>query len=293
MNALPRRMECFDISNFQGSFPVASLVHFDSGEPVKGRYRHFRIRGIEAPNDFAMMEHVVERHYQRLLSQGAALPELVIVDGGRGQLGAARKALDRLNLGDRITLIGLAKRQEEIWKDGASQSILLPRTAAALKLLQRIRNEAHRFAIGYHRRLRDQSLVRSALDDIPGVGQKTRLALLRHFGSIEAIARADATQLAAVPGIGATTAERILAVLTHPALHGGETYAAAADGVADGDDGSDDRQAADGTPPPQDDAAVPADDSPLPEDDLEAEEVEVDVQAQTTSTPAPGDLARE
>ena len=223
---LPRRIECFDISNFQGSHPVASLVHFDAAEPVKGRYRHFRIRGIAAPNDFAMMEHVVERHYARLLNQNVELPELIMVDGGRGQLSAARKALDRLGLADRIDLIGLAKREEEIWKSGSTQSILLPRTAAALKLLQRVRNEAHRFAISYHRLLRGQELVRSALDDIPGVGHKTRIALLRHFGSIEAISRASAAQLAAIPGIGTVTAQRILSVLSHPALHSGATNAA-------------------------------------------------------------------
>ena len=275
MTRLPRRIECFDISNFQGSHPVASLVHFDNAEPAKGRYRHFRIRGIAAPNDFAMMEHVVERHYARLLGQGADLPELVMVDGGRGQLSSARKALDRLGVSDRVTLIGLAKREEEIWKFGLLQSILLPRTSEALKLLQRIRNEAHRFAIGYHRRLRGQELVRSALDDIPGVGHKTRIALLRHFGSIDAIGRANASQLATIPGIGTVTAERILSVLTHPALHSGTTNA---EQVAnESDEPQEKTQSSPAAALPDTAQPETAVDEVSQDDDIEAEEVDVDV----------------
>ena len=222
---LPRRIECFDISNFQGSHPVASLVHFEAGQPVKNRYRHFRIRGIAAPNDFAMMEHVVERHFRSLVQDGLTLPELVLVDGGRGQLGAAERALAALELGQRVHLLGLAKRQEEIFRSGTAEPLVLPRSSPALKLLQRIRDEAHRFAIGYHRRLRGQELVRSALDDIPGVGTKTRIALLRRFGSVEAVSRASAEELRAVHGVGPATAERILAVLSHPALRAGTTHA--------------------------------------------------------------------
>ena len=298
ISRLPRRIECFDISNFQGSHPVASLVHFDAAEPLKGRYRHFRIRGIAAPNDFAMMEHVVERHYARLLSQNAELPELVMVDGGRGQLSAARKGLDRLGLADRVDLIGLAKRQEEIWKSGSAQSILLPRTSAALKLLMRVRNEAHRFAITYHRLLRGQELVRSALDDIPGVGHKTRIALLRHFGSIEAISRASASQLATIPGIGTMTAQRILAVLSHPALHSGATNAADEDVAADMENKSADAEASDiaalesGTTTPEPNAT-----GELPqEDDIEAEEVELELLPESTDpeqAPTPGSTSHE
>ncbi len=218
MRELPRHIECFDISNFQGSSPVASLVHFEAGQPAKKNYKHFRIRGIEAPNDFAMMEHVVERHFRALRDGAAALPELVMVDGGRGQLSAAERALSRLGLADRVTLIGLAKRYEEIYRVGNPEPLLLARTSAALKLVQRVRDEAHRFAISYHRRLRDRELMHSALDDIPGIGAKTRLALLRHFGSVARIAVASAQDLAAVTGVGAITAERILSVLSHPAL---------------------------------------------------------------------------
>lgn len=227
MRELPRRIECFDISNFQGGHPVASLVHFESAEPVKNRYRHFRIRGIEAPNDFAMMEHVVERHFRSLQQDALPLPGLVVVDGGRGQLGAARRALQRCELAERVHLIGLAKRNEEVFHGDEPQPIVLPRTSPALKLLQRVRNEAHRFAISYHRRLRGNELVRSALDDIPGVGMRTRIALLRHFGSVGAVARASAEQLTAVPGVGPATAERILSVLSHPALRQGHTNAEA------------------------------------------------------------------
>ncbi|UCE04065.1 MAG: excinuclease ABC subunit UvrC [Candidatus Latescibacterota bacterium] len=233
MRELPRRIECFDISNFQGAHPVASLVHFDAGEPVKNRYRHFRIRGIEAPNDFAMMEHVVERHFRSLVRDGHALPLLVMVDGGRGQLSAALRALERLELRDPVHLIGLAKRNEEIYSSAHEAPLQLARTSPALKLLQRIRNEAHRFAIGYHRRLRGAELVRSALDDIPGVGLKTRLALLRSFGSVDAVARASAEELARVPGVGPATAERILAVLSHPALRQGQTNAPVTDTLPD------------------------------------------------------------
>lgn len=218
MRELPRRIECFDISNLQGANPVASLVHFEAGQPVKAHYRHFRIRGIQAPNDFAMMEHVVERHYRSAQAAGRTLPELVMVDGGKGQLGAAVRALERLGLGGRVTLIGLAKREEEIFRPGEAAPLLLAPTSGALKLVQRVRDEAHRFAITYHRRLRERELVRSALDDIPGVGAKTRRALLRKFGSVAAVAAASAQELAAVPGVGPVTAERVLAVLSHPAL---------------------------------------------------------------------------
>jgi excinuclease ABC subunit C len=221
-----------------------------------------------------MMEHVVERHYARLRGQGADLPDLVMVDGGRGQLGSARKALDRLGLGDRVTLIGLAKKQEEVWKFGALQSILLPRTSEALKLLQRVSNEAHRFAIGYHRRLRGQELVRSALDDIPGVGHKTRIALLRHFGSIDAISRAQASQLATIPGIGTVTAERILSVLTHPALHTGATNAAGEIAERDPSPEAMSESLPANAPTAPERAATLVDEG---EDDIEAEEVDVDV----------------
>jgi excinuclease ABC subunit C len=175
------------------------------------------------------MEHVVERHFRSLLHDDLPLPALVVVDGGRGQIAAAARALGALELAERVHLIGLAKRQEEIHRAGSSEPLLLPRTSPALKLLQRIRDEAHRFAVSYHRHLRGQELLRSALDDIPGVGVKTRTALLRHFGSVDAVAAASAEALCAVPGVGPATAERILAVLSHPALRAGATHAQAAD----------------------------------------------------------------
>ena len=233
MRDLPREIECFDISNFQSSQPVASLVHFEAGQPAKKRYRHFRIRGIQAPNDFAMMEHVVERHFRALRDAGVPLPELVMVDGGRGQLASAERALERLGLAARVTLVGLAKRNEEIFRTGTPDPIVLPRTSPALKLVQRVRDEAHRFAISYHRRLRDRELVHSALDDIPGIGAKTRLQLLRRFGSVARVAAASAQDLSAVPGVGPVTAERILAVLSHPALRPEEAPAATPDSVED------------------------------------------------------------
>ena len=161
-------------------------------------------------------------------------PMLVVVDGGRGQLGAAARALETLDLAPRVHLLGLAKRLEEIYLHGRAEPLLLPRTSPALKLLQRLRDEAHRFAIGYHRHLRGQEFLRSALDDIPGVGLKTRGALLRHFGSVDAVAAASAEALCAVPGVGPATAERILAVLAHPALKAG-THAQGLPHEADAD----------------------------------------------------------
>jgi excinuclease ABC subunit C len=228
---------------------------------VKSLYRHFRIRGIVAPNDFAMMEHVVERHFRGGREAGRPLPELVIVDGGKGQLGAAQRALERLGLAGRMALVGLAKREEEIFRPGFPDPIVLPRTSAALKLVQRLRDEAHRFAITYHRRLRERDMVRSALDDIPGVGAKTRRALLRRFGSVAAGAAASAQDLASVPGVGAVTAERILAVLAHPALR-----------------------------PHDDAAAAAAEEAPAAPDDIE-EGDELDIDAAWVPEPAPAESA--
>ena len=187
-----------------------------------------------APNDFAMMEQVVERHFARAVQEGRPLPDLVLVDGGRGQLSSAVRALERLGLAGRLAVAGLAKQHEELFLPGHEVPVVLPRTSPGLKLVQRVRNEAHRFAIGYHRRLRGRDLVRSALDDIPGVGAKTRAALLRRFGSVSGVAAAQPSELAAVPGVGAVSAERILAVLAHPALRPVETAAASPDpeGVA-------------------------------------------------------------
>lgn len=238
MREMPRTIECFDISNFQGAQPVASLVRFEAGQPAKKGYKHFRIRGLEAPNDFAAMEHVVERHFRARRDAAATeLPELVMVDGGRGQLSAAERALERVGLAGRVTLIGLAKREEEIFRSGHPEPLVLPRTSPALKLVQRVRDEAHRFAISYHRRLRDRALVHSALDDIPGIGAKTRVALLRQFGSVARVAAASAADLAAVPGVGVVTAERILSVLSHPALRPQPADAAPAAPHADEDAG--------------------------------------------------------
>jgi excinuclease UvrABC nuclease subunit len=138
MRDLPRSIECFDVSNFQGAQPVASLVHFEAGQPVKKQYRHFRIRGIVAPNDYAMMEHVVERHFRGAREAGRELPELVLVDGGRGQLAAALLALGRLGLGGHVTLAGLAKRNEELFLPGSATPLVLPRTSGALKLVQQV-----------------------------------------------------------------------------------------------------------------------------------------------------------
>jgi excinuclease ABC subunit C len=203
----PRRIECFDISNIQGSDIVASLVVFEDGLPKKSDYRKFRIKGVAgAPDDFASMREVVGRRYRRLLEDGKQLPDLVLVDGGKGQLGAALEALEELGLGDQA-LASLAKREELLFVPGRGEPIALPRSSPVLQLAQRIRDEAHRFAIGFHRQTRSKRTLRSELDDIPGVGPTKRRALLSRFGSVRGVRGASEAELAAV--VGKASAARI------------------------------------------------------------------------------------
>jgi excinuclease ABC subunit C len=203
----PRRIECFDISNIQGSDIVASLVVFEDGLPKKSDYRKFRIKGVAgAPDDFASMREVVGRRYRRLLEDGQELPDLVLVDGGKGQLGAALEALEELGLGDQA-LASLAKREELLFVPGRAEAIALPRSSPVLQLAQRIRDEAHRFAIGFHRETRSKRTLRSELDDIPGVGPTKRRALLSRFGSLRGVRGASEAELAVV--VGKATAARI------------------------------------------------------------------------------------
>ena len=206
----PHSIECFDMSHFQGSQRVGSLVYFSGGQPLKSRYRRFRIRQVEGIDDFAMMQECLERYYSRLRDEDQLPADLVVVDGGAGQLGVAVKTLRRYGYLE-TAVIGLAKREEEIYLPGESDPVRLPRSSAGLKLLQRIRDEAHRFAITYHRRLRRRETLRSVLDEIPGIGAVKRRSLLAHFGSAEAVARARPEDLVAVPGIGPRDAERIVA----------------------------------------------------------------------------------
>ncbi|MEY3051559.1 MAG: hypothetical protein RLY31_1344 [Bacteroidota bacterium] len=197
---IPLHIECFDNSNLQGSFPVSSCVVFRNARPCKSDYRHYNVKSVEGPNDFATMEEVVGRRYKRLLEEGQALPQLVIIDGGKGQLGAATKVLSALGVLDRMTVIGIAKRLEEIFFPGDPVPLYINKKSESLKLIQQARNEAHRFAITFHRQQRSRNLTRTELHDIPGIGPKTAEKLLRHFGSVNAIRAADLQSLENVAG---------------------------------------------------------------------------------------------
>jgi excinuclease ABC subunit C len=205
----PRRIECFDISNIQGSDIVASMVSFLDGLPHKADYRKFRVKGVSgAPDDFASMREVVGRRYKRLLEEGKDLPDLVLIDGGKGQLSAASDALDALGLGDQ-PLASLAKKEELIFVRGREEPIALPRASPVLQLVQRVRDEAHRFAVGFHRQARSRRTLRSELDDIPGIGPAKRRKLLSRFGSVRGVRGASEAELAGA--VGKATAARLRA----------------------------------------------------------------------------------
>ena len=196
----PQRIECFDISNIQGSDIVASMVVFENGLPKKADYRKFRVKSVSgAPDDFASMREVVGRRYKRLLEEGRELPDLVLIDGGKGQLGAAVAALEELGLGEQ-PVVSLAKREELIFVRGRDEPIALPHSSPVLQLVQRVRDEAHRFAIGFHRQVRSRRTIASELDLIPGIGPAKRRKLLSAFGSVRGVRGASEAELAAVVG---------------------------------------------------------------------------------------------
>jgi excinuclease ABC subunit C len=219
----PNRIECYDISNTQGTAAVGSMVVFEQGVPKKGHYRHFNIRSVTGPDDFASMEEVLTRRFNRwkaaqeleetpgkkLDPSFALLPDLLLVDGGKGQLGRAVTVLERFGLTEKIPVAGLAKQNEELFVPGQSSSIMLPRHSQGLYLIQRVRDEAHRFAITSHRKLRTKEGLASRLDVIPGIGPSRRKALLDHFGSIHDIQEASLEELTAVRGITPKLAEAI------------------------------------------------------------------------------------
>lgn len=198
MNVLPLHIECFDNSNLQGSHPVAACVVFRNGIPSKKDYRHFAIKSVEGPDDFASMTEVVTRRYSRLQSEGSPLPQLVVIDGGKGQLSAAFNVLDGLGLAEKITVVGLAKRLEEIYLATDRTPLFLDKNSSSLRLLMQLRNEAHRFGITFHRKKRSAGFTRSALLDIPGIGPRTMEKLLGHFGSLKQIALATEEELARI-----------------------------------------------------------------------------------------------
>ncbi|HBH20815.1 MAG TPA: excinuclease ABC subunit C [Rikenellaceae bacterium] len=208
METLPVHMECFDNSNIQGTNPVASCVVFRNAEPSKKDYRKFKIKTVIGANDYASMKEVVNRRYSRMLEEAPDdLPQLIVIDGGKGQLDFAYQALCELGIQNRLTVIGLAKRLEEVIRVGDPYPLFLDRNSQALKVLQRIRDEAHRFGITFHRSLRSKAAVHSALRDIKGVGEQTEQRLMMHFGSVARIMSASEEELSAL--VGHTLAERI------------------------------------------------------------------------------------
>jgi excinuclease ABC subunit C len=221
----PKRIECFDISNIHGNLSVGSMVTFDEGEPCRARYRRYRIRTVEGSDDFASMFEVLSRRYQRARAEND-FPDLVVIDGGKGQLNAALEALRELEVTD-VDVVSLAKMrvvgdarateversEERVFLPGRKNPVVLRRNSTALFLLQRVRDEAHRFAITYHRELRRRERLRSQLEDVEGVGPGRRRALLRHFGSLKRLRAASAEEIAAVPGISSRLAEAIRAQL--------------------------------------------------------------------------------
>ena len=187
MKELPDHIECFDNSNFQGSYPVAAMVCFKNGMPSKKDYRHFHIKTVEGINDFASMTEVVYRRYKKLAEEAAPLPKLVIIDGGKGQLSAALESINKLNLSGRMTIIGLAKKEESVFFPGDSEPLQLPYDSPAHLLIRRVRDEVHRFGITFHRQTRSKGTIKNALEDIPGIGNKTAMQLLQAFRSVKNI----------------------------------------------------------------------------------------------------------
>ena len=207
----PSRMECYDISNIQGTSQVASMVVFEDGQPAKNAYRRFQIKAVEGANDFASMQEVLRRRFKRAKTDAERwpLPNLVIVDGGKGQLNAAREVFAELSVSPDVSLVSLAKENEEIFVPNQSTSIWLPRDSQSLYLVQRIRDEAHRFAITYHRGVRSKRAFKSPLDEIAGIGPKRKAALIKQFGSVKALRDATLDEIAAVPGMTRASAAAI------------------------------------------------------------------------------------
>ncbi|MEZ4778233.1 MAG: excinuclease ABC subunit UvrC [Flavobacteriaceae bacterium] len=204
----PRHIECFDNSNIQGTHPVAACVVFKNGKPSKKEYRKFNIKTVEGPDDFASMEEVVYRRYKRMLDEGQPLPQLIIIDGGKGQLSSALKSLDALQLRGKIAIIGIAKRLEELFYPNDSVPLYLDKKSETLKLIQQLRNEAHRFGITFHRDKRSKDALNTSLETIPGIGEKTVAELLKHFKSTKRIGKATFDELESV--VGASRAKKII-----------------------------------------------------------------------------------
>ncbi|MBN3034875.1 MAG: excinuclease ABC subunit C [Bacteroidales bacterium] len=197
---LPRHIECFDNSNIQGDWPVAAMVCFINGRPARKEYRHFNIRTVEGPDDYRSMEEVIHRRYKRLLDEGKGLPQLIVVDGGKGQLNAALRSLERLGLKDRVAVIGLAKRLEEIFVPGDPLPLYLDKNSRTLRLIQQLRDEAHRFGLAHHRNRRVRKSIRTELEDVRGIGPALSKTLLDHFRSVSRIRQATLQEIQSLIG---------------------------------------------------------------------------------------------
>lgn len=204
----PRHIECFDNSNIQGTNPVAACVVFKDGKPSKKDYRHFNVKTVEGPDDFASMEEIVYRRYSRVLEEGLPLPQLIVIDGGKGQLSSALKSLEALGLRGKVPILGIAERLEELFYPGDSAPLYLDKKSETLKVIQYLRNEAHRFGLSFHRDKRSKSALHSSLDDIRGIGEKSKELLLQHFKSVKRIQEATEEELIAV--IGTSRAKKIV-----------------------------------------------------------------------------------
>lgn len=196
LTQLPKHIECFDNSNFQGKYPVSAIVVFKDAKPSKKDYRHFNVKTVEGPNDFATMEEAVYRRYKRMLEEADTLPQLIIIDGGKGQLSSAVSSLKKLGIENRVTVIGIAKRLEELYYPGDSYPLYLDKKSETLKVIQQLRDEAHRFGITFHRKKRDQGTLKTELEQIQGIGKATADKLLRHFKSVKKIKEAGEAELA-------------------------------------------------------------------------------------------------
>jgi excinuclease ABC subunit C len=200
MAEAPIHIECFDNSNLHGTNPVSSCVVFRNAKPAKRDYRHYNVKTVEGPNDFATMEEVVYRRYKRLLAEGQSLPQLVIIDGGKGQLSAAMKSLRALDLEGKMTVIGIAKKLEEIYFPDDPVPLYINKKSESLKVIQQARNEAHRFGITFHRDQRSRNFLGTELTEIPGIGDKTAEKLLQHFGSVKRLREAEPEAIVAAVG---------------------------------------------------------------------------------------------
>lgn len=207
LNEEPRHIECFDNSNIQGTHPVAACVVFKNGKPSKKEYRHFNIKTVEGPDDYASMEEVVHRRYKRMLDEKKPLPQLIVIDGGKGQLSSALKSLDALGLRREIAIVGIAKRLEELYYPNDPIPLYLDKKSETLKIIQQLRNEAHRFGIEHHRNKRSKTALNTELETIPGIGEKTVIDLLKHFKSAKRISYAKVDELEEI--IGVSKAQKI------------------------------------------------------------------------------------